>query len=479
MSALKHQTFKQKLWTIIFVSFVARVITLILLPNKPASFGPDEGTYASFAKWYSEGKDVNDFPAFGSRLLYSGRSLIYPASLLIRFGINELDAVRIISSTYGLACLIVFAIFCLKLFTMQYNERENTKQAEKHYLTAVFLYAFFPSHFLWSNLGLRESASEFWLLICFLIYFKLHSTATKKVIFHVFIFVTSLPLLFASRPQLGWLVSITLIVSLIFWKFTRQTLLILLVIFAGSFAGYILTSDNQQLKTNSYRITAVADITGQLNVESVPQDLLRKLEATCQNQQKNQIQFEGFEVACQKNQDWILANKTKGVLTSATSEIEKLPWHQESNQVGASSQIHVIGCPFNSDSKVGKVSCIFWRAPYMAFTFMFRPLIFIDVTSLSSLLASIENLLWLLLVGLVIYILFQNFRWISKRLLGVPVIYLILYSFGAGSYEGNMGTAFRHKSLSLWAILSLIVMIFSSKFLYLEEVGNKPTESAV
>jgi hypothetical protein len=40
----------------------------------------------------------------------------------------------------------------------------------------------------------------------------------------------------------------------------------------------------------------------------------------------------------------------------------------------------------------------------------------------------------------------------------------MLYCVGAGSYEGNMGTAFRHKSLILWVILLLLAsVIFAEK----------------
>jgi hypothetical protein len=36
------------------------------------------------------------------------------------------------------------------------------------------------------------------------------------------------------------------------------------------------------------------------------------------------------------------------------------------------------------------------------------------------------------------------------------IIFLTTYSISAGAYEGNMGTAFRHKSLILWVVILLI-----------------------
>jgi hypothetical protein len=39
----------------------------------------------------------------------------------------------------------------------------------------------------------------------------------------------------------------------------------------------------------------------------------------------------------------------------------------------------------------------------------------------------------------------------------------MLYCVGAGSYEGNMGTAFRHKSLILWVILLLLASVIAAE----------------
>jgi uncharacterized membrane protein YoaK (UPF0700 family) len=36
------------------------------------------------------------------------------------------------------------------------------------------------------------------------------------------------------------------------------------------------------------------------------------------------------------------------------------------------------------------------------------------------------------------------------------LLFASIYSITAGAYEGNMGTAFRHKSLILWVVLLLI-----------------------
>ena len=40
--------------------------------------------------------------------------------------------------------------------------------------------------------------------------------------------------------------------------------------------------------------------------------------------------------------------------------------------------------------------------------------------------------------------------------LAPSLLFFIIYTIGAGAYEGNMGTAFRHKSLILWVVILLL-----------------------
>ena len=95
----------------------------------------------------------------------------------------------------------------------------------------------------------------------------------------------------------------------------------------------------------------------------------------------------------------------------------------------------------------------------MAATFLFRPLIGLDTTSASSLFAAIENIAWLGAVLFIVVMLIKKRRLAFIGPLAPSLIFFILYCVGAGSYEGNMGTAFRHKSLILWVILLLLASV--------------------
>ena len=142
--------------------------------------------------------------------------------------------------------------------------------------------------------------------------------------------------------------------------------------------------------------------------------------------------------------------------------------------------IQRLDCPFNESSEIGKYGCLAFRAPYMTLTFLFRPLPFVDTTSMSSVFAAAENIIWILMFVLIAHRISKERRIPFLRELAPSLVFFSLYVVGAGSYEGNMGTAFRHKSLILWVVL-LLLMAILSKNSQEEHTRrrNKPTESAV
>jgi hypothetical protein len=124
--------------------------------------------------------------------------------------------------------------------------------------------------------------------------------------------------------------------------------------------------------------------------------------------------------------------------------------------------------------------CIAWRAPYMVSTFLFRPILGVDVTSTSSLLAAFENLVWIGFFLTIFGLLIRRHTITFLSPLLPAILFLFLYGLGASAYQGNMGTGFRHKSLILWAVLLVVFALAWRK--PLEPVGgtrNNSQESAV
>jgi hypothetical protein len=139
-------------------------------------------------------------------------------------------------------------------------------------------------------------------------------------------------------------------------------------------------------------------------------------------------------------------------------QADALPIRSELNKVGAASVIETQACPNAGDTRFDKYFCIAYRAPYTTFTFLFRPMLGSDVTSSSSssLFAAIENVFWLAAALFVIIMFMRNRRLAFFGALAPSLLFFTIYAVGAGAYEGNMGTAFRHKSLILWVIILLL-----------------------
>ena len=137
-------------------------------------------------------------------------------------------------------------------------------------------------------------------------------------------------------------------------------------------------------------------------------------------------------------------------------QADAIPVKHESNKVGAASAIKSQDCPIAENSRLDTYSCIVYRAPYTTFTFLFRPMLGPDVTSSSSLFAALENILWFSAALFVLIMFIRNRRLAFFSYIAPSLLFMSIYCVGAGAYEGNMGTAFRHKSLILWVVILLV-----------------------
>jgi hypothetical protein len=471
LSKLKLQTLKQKLWAIIAASFTARVIMFFALPNTPSFLAPDEGTYAFLAKWISESKPATDFPTFGGDLYLSGRSLIIPASTLVKFGMNELDAVRLVSSIYGLLALCVVAYFANKLNQPGVSRSVRNKRIESLVLVLIFVYAFLPSHFVWSNLGLRESSNEFWLLITFLgVFLFYRDKQPRKFLISLLIF-TSIVCTFSSRPQVGWVLAVSILLYFLFNLRNKLTYILIAFVSMGLFTGYLATTSFTDVTSDLFVAKELIPTRGNFGVAEVSK--------LC-NREKEKVEFKGKTYICIKSGTVTKREGKFNLARAVIDEVALIPEKQIGNQVGAASMIERIACPWKESSEIGKYGCLAFRAPYMTLTFLFRPLPFIDTTSFSSAFAAAENTLWILMFVLIVYGIFRVKKIPFFGELAPCLIFFSLYVVGAGAYEGNMGTAFRHKSLILWIVLLLLFAVFwREQDEAKEPQGNNSQESAL
>jgi hypothetical protein len=449
LSKFKLHTLQQKLWAIVATSFVARVITFSFLPNSATSLAPDEGTYAALTKWVALSRPADEFPNFGS-LYLTGRSIILPASALFRLGFSELDSIRLASTIYGFLSLVVIVFLCSRFFQSVNYLKNNKKNVENLVLSLVFLYAFIPSHFLWSSLGLRESANEFWLIITFVGVLFFYKARKQRKIYFLLLISISIVGTFSSRPQVGWVLVVSLFIYSLFRLRDKLTYFLVLSVAIGLFAGYFFTTSLDFVTRDVY---VIQESTGIL-IDRDKNDISKFCDGV-----NPKVEYQGKTYTCVKSGTVTKLERASNLTEVAIEQIEVLPGKQLINQVGAASMINRLPCPWDETSEIGKYGCLAFRAPYMAMTFLFRPLPILDTTSISSVFASAENMLWVFLFALIFY------RICKVR--GVPffvelapsMIFFSLYVIGAGSYEGNMGTAFRHKSLILWvALLALFAL---------------------
>jgi len=435
---LRLTTLKSKLYAIVFVSFVVRFIGFFLLPSEPnVALAPDEGGYAEIVKLVASEQPTTSYGG----LYFISRTLVLPAAALNNFGIDSLSSVRIIASIYGALTLILVAFLIIQFINKFSSYSELTLKRSNLITGLFFVFAFLPSHLLWSMLGLRESPMEFWVL-CSLAAIFLAVNLQEKVTLPIALLLTiSITLLFNTRPQVAWVLTVTILFFLIFSTKRRVSLTLALLTLISSGVGYV------SVVVQKHDVFALVATDGSATDGSACKD-------------SNQIiVLQGKEYKCTKTgtkRDFSDLQNLGEILVEETIAI---PDRHKGNQVAAASAIQTLSCPVTEESKTNKYFCLAWRSPYMAATFLFRPLIGIDTTSTSSLIAAIENFAWLGAFVFIIIMIIKKRRLAFIGPLAPSLIFFILYCVGGGSYEGNMGTAFRHKSLILWVVLLLVASV--------------------
>ena len=420
-----------------------RVIGFFLLPNQPTvALAPDEGGYAEIGKLVANGEPTTSWGG----LYKISRSLILPASLLNKVGIEPLSSVRIIASIYGFFTLVLVAKIILK--TIDSNEIREIDLKKSSAIVALFaVFAFLPSHLLWSMLGLRESPMEFWVMSALASIYWVFYIQKRLSLQMVLWLVVSIVLIFNSRPQVGWVLGVTFLIVLLFKFRDRIAIVLIPVTLIALGLGY--ASVALSLQTQDVFILVATDGTA--------------TDGTACKDSNEIVIVQKTEYICKKTREKKSIIGLQNPAEVVLEQTQAIPGHHELNQVDAASMIQTLGCPNSGETKFDKNFCMLWRAPYMAATFLFRPLIGVDVTSTSSLFAALENIAWL---GAFIFIITMLIKKRRLALLGPitpSLIFFGLYSVGAGSYEGNMGTAFRHKSLILWVVLLLVASAILAK----------------
>jgi len=445
--SLRLTTLKSKLYAIVFASFVVRVVAFFFIPNSPSSLAPDEKTYVALTEWIAKSLPANEFPE--NKLYIMSRSLIFPASLLNRIGFSGIDAIRITASVYGLLTLLLVVNLLSKIEFKPLLSQKQKHSQEGKLIFLFVVFAFLPSHFFWSLLGLRESAVEFWVLSTFIFIFYLKISNSRLSIFNSIGLILSITMVYFSRPQVGMVLAAALIISLV--VFNRDKLLLpLILVTIGSLLGHVGTNYYSPVNRQVYEAKLVG-----VNASNIPK--LSELEASsyCKTS-GGTIIYQKKIFTCSDPYTYNTKLSVKQLISEVSNKVMLIPTQKESNQKEAVSRFTNIQCPHILSGNSSGLPCIAWQSPHNTFSFLFRPLLGVDTTSTSSLLAATENIFWLLMFIFIFLSFMRNQRLAFFASIAPSIFFMALYSVLAGEYEGNMGTAFRHKSLILWVVLLLL-----------------------
>ena len=440
-------TLRGKLYAIIFCSFVTRIIGFFLLPNTPSFLGPDEGTYGAVTDWTEQGFPAKDFPDYGEGLYLSARTFIWPSVFFNQLGLSPLNSVRLTATIYGLFTLFLVVFIFLKSVDKRIAIADFVTKNTNLVVVIFVVFAFLPSHFVWSLLGLRESAAEFWTLSAFASLYWIFHLEKKFSLKAVFFLVAAIVFAFSSRPQVGWVLGITILIFLLVNIRKKISLILIPVVLTSVVLGFTGTTGTTSAPGAPGATGATGTITS--TGSKIFGSLKTAAEITAYKHRVNQMD-------------------AASVIATQSCPLEDL---------GKDGRDRFMEYFSNPPSSLGTYFCIAWRAPYMTATFLFRPLIGLDTTSTSSLFGALENILWLGTFIFILGMLIKRRRVAYFGPLAPSLIFLTLYCIGAGSYEGNMGTAFRHKSIILWAVLLLVASVIAAgkRPIY----GNENAEKAV
>ena len=463
--------------TILAISTVCRIIfNFFVLPSSPSSFGPDEGTYAALAKYVAEGRPVEEFPLYGAGLYNSAKSIILPSAFLVQLGMGELGAVRTISSTYGLASSLVLALCFLALLRLRNQTFQKSEQIfDRKFLILLLIFTFFPSNFVWSTIGLRESGNQFWLMTTFYLILKLLDSAGRDSLKFTALCSLALTLAYGTRSETSLVFSIVALLASIVLLLKIRKFLPLFAIFLGVFGGQAFTTTPQVVAEESlgaFKIIEPVLIQGttpkpvESNQGTTPKPV-EILEAKPNDfasrecfQVNEIIQFDDNLYRCQSTKTYqvIERNLTK-TLENQVLTTQVLESKRNANAVDAESALPVNDCQGPSRDISRLIECNLNQFPYRLFAFLFRPLIFFDQGSSLLNFAALENVGWLLLIPLSVWVSLLKTDKSINRIVNLSLIsYVIVFASAAALYEGNLGTAFRHKSTILWPLVFILMI---------------------
>lgn len=433
-----RSTFKDSFLLLYLASlFIVKIlIAIFVIPNRPTIFAPDEGAYAAQVDWISSDLPLKSFPVYADSLYPNIKSFINPALVFNHFGLTSIQSIRLTSISYSVLSLFLIATLLFRLHELISRNAKQSSSLPRHYVrNAVIIYGLIPSTFLWSLLGIRETTSHFWLIAAFYFSTFFVEQSFKVRVVSITFFLVSVSLGFGSRQE-------TVIIFLIS-LFIAQTIKAFSIINFLKYASLI----------------AISWILGLFFISaSTPNFLQFDSKSTIQNNSTNsQPKMNELEVDTKEKiskPQTIAIEKTLSQLRT----VADLDAKRSANQANASSTWPKVECENFSNPVVTKIFCDAKYLPIGLINYVFRPVPFFDSHNKTISAASFENIFWLAFLFASIRLLFRMKYLRNDSFIRTLICFLIFFSSASSLYEGNVGTAFRHRSTLYWVVLAIFTI---------------------
>ena len=394
------------------------VLNFFLYGRTPHDFAPDENTYSKLNDWIFSGGSAGDFPLSGGDLFYTSLSFNMPTQFLIYIGIPSIFAIRLISSIYSLFCALLIYKFLLDQKETLYK-KDHSKVFNAIIPILVLIYLTLPSHFIWSSLGLRESANEFWLLAGFYALKSIIKDINKKINY-LYLFATTI-VLFYSRPETSYVFMFTAFIIGIYFLVSKRKILLLLSIISA----YIFIT------------VSFAYSLGKMVDSSTPKD----------------------------SQYTITNQNVQSTFTKPIDQLSNIKIAADQRKDDANTATPNYSCPILIKNNLMSYGCLIYNLPKTSWDYVYRPFFIVDDlnTNIKKFVA-VENIFWIMIFMLVYLRGIYLWKYIKNNLIFLSfIIFITTFVIISGVFEGNFGTAFRHKSLLLPLLLITTQSLFFDK----------------
>jgi len=234
----------------------------------------------------------------------------------------------------------------------------------------------------------------------------------------------ALTLAHGTRPETALVFRIVSLLTSIVLLFKFRKFFLFIAILIGVYAGQAYTSNPKVFAEES--LGAFQIVEQELSQSATPKPVesvegKRNESASAKCTQENQvIQLDDKEFRCKTSKTYqVIERSPTETLGNQISTTRLLEYKRNVNTLNAQSALPTSTCQ-NSTRDISRlIKCNLDELPYRLFAFLFRPLIFFDQGSATLTFAALENLGWMILVPLSIWVSLRKQEKTKDKLINI------------------------------------------------------------